>query len=147
MRDQRAQLTEEGWQPIEVPSWVEFGQWTQVRRLDNGGVEFDFPPHVRRWDAFKDALVQDARSQAVTQAAFSHPELGTALTLFLSAIDTLDQRATSERLVTFHRMWLAFRGFIESLTTAQVLEPGIVDRLKAIALTFEIELPDELPDP
>ena len=142
----RQRLTLEGFVPVAMPEWVEPGAWSGIRQLENGGVVFEFPPHVRRWDEFKDALIQDARSQAITAAAFSHPALGTALTLFLAAIDSLDQRATPERLLTFYRMWLAFRGLLDSLVTAQVLEAGIVDAIKAIALVFDIELPDTLPE-
>ena len=146
-RAARLSLIQSGFQPVTVPSWVEYGNWLAVRLSENGGVVFDYPPHVRPWDAFKDALVQDARSQEIMAAAFAHPALGTALTLFLASIDTLGQRATPERLITFQRMWLAFRDVLESLTTAQVLQPGIVDEIKAIALTFDIELLDELPAP
>ena len=146
-RAARSALMRSGFQPVTVPSWTTFGQWSGVRLLENGVIAFEFPPHVRRWDAFKDALIQDARSQEIMAAALSHPALGTALTLFLAAIDTLEQRATPERLITFQRMGLAFRGVLESLTTAQVLTPGIIDEIKAIALTFDIELLDELPVP
>ncbi|MEM1425931.1 MAG: hypothetical protein AAGF75_05185 [Cyanobacteria bacterium P01_H01_bin.130] len=140
-------LLAKGFVPIVVPSWVNYGEWLAVRSLANGGVEFEFPAHVRNWEGFKDALIADQRSQEITAAAFAHPALGTALTLFLAAIDTLEQRATPERLITFQRMWLAFRSVLESLMTAQVLEAGIVDEIKAIALTFDIELLDTLPEP
>ena len=141
----RQRLMQAGFAPVTIPEWVEPGAWSGVRQLDNGGVVFEFPEHVRPWDAFKDALIQDGRSQAITVAAFSQPALGTALTLFLASIDTLEQRATPERLLTFYRMWLAFRGLLDSLVTAQVLEAGIVDAIKAIALTFQVVLPDALP--
>ncbi|MEM1427738.1 MAG: hypothetical protein AAGF75_14450, partial [Cyanobacteria bacterium P01_H01_bin.130] len=136
-----------GFQPIDVPSWVNFGDWSTVRSLENGGVEFEFPDHVRHWEAFKDAIIADPRSQEITQAALQTPPLGAALPLFLSAIDSLIQGPTPQRLVTFHEMWLAFRAIIESLTAAQVLLPGIVDDISAIALGFEIELPDTVPAP
>ena len=138
----RQKLMQAGFVPVTMPEWVEPGAWSGIRQLDNGGVEFDYPPHVRQWDEFKDALIGDERSQSITTAAFSHPAFGTALTLFLASIDTLDKRATPERLATFYGMWLAFRGVLESLTTAQVLEAGIVDAIKAIALNFDIVLPD-----
>ena len=140
-RAKDGKLFEEGYQPATPPSWAKGEPWTGITRYPNGGVNFEYPPYVRRWDAFKDALINDPRSQQITQAALSTQALGASLPLFLAAIDSLASGWNQGRLTSLHRLWWAFKAELEKLTAAGMLEAGMSEGIQEIALTFDIELP------
>lgn len=131
-----------GYQPITLPSGRHYGDLLGVQRDGNGSIEFEWPDHIREWESFKDALIADPRSAEIIQTSLAAPALGVALSLFLSAIDSLMSRQTPEHLATFLNLWMAFQGAILSLTDSGALTPGIVDEIKAIAAGLNIVLPD-----
>ena len=131
--------------PISIPSGRSYTQIQTVVMDSNGGVVFEWPPHLREWREFRRALRSSSLFPVVFSAALQGGPLAFLLGMFNTAIDELvDEGATAFELGALQFQWSLFKPALLEATFAEHSPQEVVGAIEAIAQQFDIQL--DLPE-